>query len=197
MTFLLSMLPDLVFHLCVLVGVVGIIASIILSAIPVIGNYKLPIQLVATLLLVLGVYFEGSISTRKEWEAKVEEAKLEVAKKEVVSAEVTTKIVTKYVEKIKVVKEKGDVIIKEVPKYITKESDAKCDIPNAFIVLHDSASRNEVPDASRLADERTSKTKLSTVAETVVGNYSVCHENFEQLRSLQEWIREQQKIYNK
>jgi hypothetical protein len=189
------MLPDLVFHLCVLVGIVGIIASIILGGIPIIGNYKLPIQLVATLLLVLGIYFEGSISTRKEWEAKVEEAKLEVAKKEVVSAEVTTRVVTKYVEKIKVVKEKGDVIVKEVPQYITKESDAKCDIPNAFVVLHDSASRNEVPDASRLADERTSETKLSTITETVAGNYSICHQNAEQLKALQEWIKEQQKVY--
>jgi len=80
---------------------------------------------------------------------------------------------------------------------ITKESDAKCPIPNAFVVLHDSASKNEVPDTARLADEGTSATKLSTVTETVVGNYSICHQNAEQLKSLQEWIKLQQSIYNK
>jgi hypothetical protein len=140
---------------------------------------------------------EGGISNQEKWEAKVAEAKLEMAQKETASAEATTKVVTKYVTKIQIVKEKGDVIIKEVPKYITKESDAKCPIPNAFVVLHDSASKNEVPDATRLANEGTSDTKLSTVTETVVGNYSICHQNAEQLKALQDWVREQQKVYNK
>ena len=122
---------------------------------------------------------------------------LEVAKKEVASAEATTKVVTKYIETVKIVKEKGDVIIKEVPKYITKDSDAKCPIPNAFVLLHDSASKNEVPDSTRLANEGTSATKLSTVTETVVGNYSICHQNAEQLKALQTWIKEQEIIFNK
>jgi hypothetical protein len=64
-------------------------------------------------------------------------------------------------------------------------------------VLHDSASKNEVPDPTRLADEGTSATKLSTVTETVVGNYSICHQNAEQLKALQTWIREQEIIFNK
>jgi hypothetical protein len=194
---LLTLLPDFIFHLCVLLGIAGVVVSIVLGGIPFISAYKLPIQLGATVLLALGIYFEGGMTTQKDWEAKVAEAKLEMAEKETASAEVTVKVVTKYIEKVKVVKEKGDVIIKEVPKYITKESDAKCPIPNAFVVLHDSASRNEVPDAARLADEGTSGTKLSTVTETVVGNYSICHQNAEQLKALQQWLREQQKIYNK
>jgi hypothetical protein len=64
-------------------------------------------------------------------------------------------------------------------------------------VLHDSASKNEIPDPTRLANEGTSDTKLSTVTETVVENYSICHQNAEQLKSLQEWIKLQQSIFNK
>jgi hypothetical protein len=194
---LIEFLPFWIFHLIVLIGIGGIIVSEVLKFIPFVTIYRLPIQVASIIALVFGVYMEGGISNQEKWEAKVAEAKLEMAQKETASAEVTTKVVTKYVTKIQIVKEKGDVIIKEVPKYITKESDAKCPIPNAFVVLHDSASKNEVPDTARLADEGTSATKLSTVTETVVGNYSICHQNAEQLKALQDWVREQQKVYNK
>jgi hypothetical protein len=194
---LIEFLPFWIFHLIVLVGIGGIIVSEVLKFIPFVTIYRLPIQVASIIALVFGVYMEGGISNQEKWEAKVAEAKLEMAQKETASAEATTKVVTKYVTKIQIVKEKGDVIIKEVPKYITKESDAKCPIPNAFVVLHDSASKNEVPDATRLANEGTSDTKLSTVTETVVGNYSICHQNAEQLKALQDWVREQQKVYNK
>lgn len=140
---------------------------------------------------------EGGISNQERWEAKVADAKLEMAKKDTASAEASTKVVTKYVTKIEVVKEKGDAIIKEVPKYITKDADNQCAIPNGFVLLHDSASRNEVPDSTRSVDAGTSEVKLSGVATTVTENYTTYHKVAEQLRSLQEWIKEQQRIYNK
>jgi hypothetical protein len=62
-------------------------------------------------------------------------------------------------------------------------------------MLHDSASRNEVPDPTRKVDGSTSQIKISGVAETVVDNYTTYHQVAEQLRSLQEWIKEQQKIH--
>jgi hypothetical protein len=193
---ILDWLPFWVFHLIVLAGLVGLLAAQFFRFIPFVTQYTLPIKVVSVLVLVFGVYMEGGISTQEAWEAKVAEAKLDMAKRDAASSEETVKVVTKYVTKVQIVKEKGDVIIKEVPKYITKESDAKCAIPNSFVVLHDSASKNEVPDTTRPVDEGTSTTKLSTVTETVVGNYSVCHQNAEQLKALQEWIRKQQKLYN-
>ncbi len=140
---------------------------------------------------------EGGISNQERWEAKVADAKLEMAKKDTASAEASTKVVTKYVTKIEVVKEKGDAIIKEVPIYVTKDADSKCVIPNGFVLLHDSASRNEVPDSTRGVDAGASEVKLSGVATTVTENYTTYHKVAEQLRSLQEWIKEQQRIYNK
>jgi hypothetical protein len=62
-------------------------------------------------------------------------------------------------------------------------------------VLHDSASRNEVPDPTRKVDGSTSNVKISGVAETVIDNYTTYYQVAEQLRSLQEWIKEQQKVY--
>jgi len=192
---ILDWLPFWIFHLIVLAGFVGLAASLVLKFIPFVSTYGLPIQVASIALLVFGVYMEGGISTQEKWEAKVAEVKLEMAKKEVASAEVTTKIVTKYINKVQIVKEKGDDIIKQVPVYITKDADAKCDVPTGFVMLHDSASRNEVPDPTRKVDGTTSTVKISGVAETVIVNYTTYHQVAEQLKSLQEWIKEQQKVY--
>jgi len=192
---ILDWLPFWVFHLTVLVGLARLAASLVLKFVPLISTYQLPIQVASIAVLVFGVYMEGGIATQEKWEARVAEVKLEMAKKEVVSAEVTTKVVTKYINKVQIVKEKGNEIIKQVPVYITKDADAKCDVPTGFVMLHDSASRNEVPDPTRKVDGTTSEVKISGVAETVVDNYTTYHQVAEQLRSLQDWVREQQKIY--
>jgi hypothetical protein len=194
---ILDWLPFWIFHLVVVLGIAGIIASIVFKFVPFISQYTLPIQVISIIVLVFGVYMEGGISNQEKWEAKVAEVKLEMAKKETASAEVTTKVITKYVTKIEVVKEKGNEIIKQVPVYITKDADAKCDVPTGFVVLHDSASRNEVPDPTRSIDATTSTVKISGVAETVTDNYTTYHQVAEQLKSLQEWIKLQQSIYNK
>jgi hypothetical protein len=138
---------------------------------------------------------EGGISNQAEWEAKVAQVKLEMVAKEVKSVEVTTKIVTKYIKQIQIVKETGDVIIKEIPTYITKVDDAKCAVPNGFVLLHDSASRNEVPDSTRVPNAGASDVKISEVAGTVIENYTTYYQLAEQLKSLQDWIKEQQQIY--
>jgi hypothetical protein len=192
---ILDWLPFWVFHMSVVVGSIGLAASLVFQFIPFISLYRVPLQVVSIAILVFGVYMEGGIATQEKWEAKVAQVKLEMAQKETASVETTVKVVTKYVNKVQIVKEKGNEIIKQVPVYITKDADAKCDVPTGFVVLHDSASRNEVPDATRKSDVTTSTIKISGVAETVVDNYTTYHEVAQQLRSLQEWVREQQKIY--
>jgi len=194
---LLTFVPDFIFHIIAIDGILLTVGAIAFGQIPFIGTYNIPINIIGVVLIIFGFYMEGGISNQEKWEAKVAEVKLEMAKKETASAEVTTKVITKYVTKIEVVKEKGNVIIKEIPKYISKDADAKCPVPNGFVVLHDSASRNEVPDSTRSIDAGTSEVKLSDVATTVTENYTTYHKVAEQLKSLQEWIKLQQSIYNK
>jgi hypothetical protein len=193
---MLDFLPFWIFHLIVLVGVGGILASVVLNFIPFISNYKLPVQVASVILLVFGVYMEGGVSNQEKWEARVAEVKLEMAKKEAASAESSVKVVTKYITKVEVVKEKGDSIAKQIPNLISATADGQCVIPNGFVLLHDSASRNEVPDASGATNERASDVKLSGVGKTITENYTTYHQVAEQLRSLQEWVKEQKRIYN-
>ena len=193
---MLDFLPFWIFHLIVLVGIGGLLASVVLNFIPFISQYKLPVQVASVILLVFGVYMEGGVSNQEKWEAKVAEVKLQMAKKDAASSDATVKVVTKYITNVEVVKEKGESIVKEIPKLITATADGQCVIPNGFVLLHNSASRNEVPDSSGVTNDAASGVKLSGVAETITENYTTYYKVAEQLKSLQEWVKEQKRVYN-
>jgi hypothetical protein len=194
---ILDFLPSWIFHLALLAGVVGLFVSFFVGSIPLLNKYLLSVKVTSAFLLVFGLYMEGGVSNQERWEAKVSEAKLEMAKKDAASADTTTRVVTQYVTKVEVIKENGNAIIKEIPKYIDANADVQCVIPNGFVLLHDSASRNEIPDSTRGVDGGASSVKLSGVAETVSTNYTTYYKVAEQLKSLQEWVKDQQSIYNK
>ena len=201
--FLLNFIPDsyilYAINISLIAGIVGTVLGFFLGFLPIIGRYSIPLKIISIILLVGGAYFKGSYSVESDCRNRMDAMEEHMIEKNLESKQVTQKVITKYVETVRIVKEKGDVIIKEVPKYITKESDAKCDIPKSFVVLHDAAAistKTELPNTPRGIDESSSGTKLSTVTETVVGNYSICHQNAEQLKALQNWIVSQQKLFN-
>lgn len=193
---LLDFLPFWIFHLIVLIGIGGILASTLLKFIPFMSNYKLLIQVASVILLSFGLYMEGGVSNQEKWEAKVAQVKLEMAKKDAASSDASVRVVTKYVTRVEVVKEKGESIVKEIPNLISATADGQCVIPNGFVLLHDSASRNEIPEPSGIANEAASGVKISGVGKTVAENYTTYHQVAEQLKSLQEWVKEQKRIYN-
>jgi len=73
--------------------------------------------------------------------------------------------------------------------------DAQCTLPKSTVSLHDSASRNEVPERAAATDGTPSGIEASQLLDRVVENYGACHENAEKLRMWQEWYREQKKIF--
>jgi hypothetical protein len=97
---------------------------------------------------------------------------------------------TQYVDRIRVVREKGVAVIKEVPVYVPAQADAACTINRGFVRLHDAAAAGELPEPARDADAPAAGIALSAVAGTVAANYQTCHENAEQLRALQVWVGE-------
>jgi hypothetical protein len=195
MIWILSFLPTWIFQ-AVALGLI-VFGALIYAFVryPVLPSF-VP-KVAGALLVAAGIFISGGIWTQREFLKEIQKAKEEIARIEKESAEASVKIEKVYVEKLKVIKEKGDVIIQKVPEYISKDSDAKCDVPNGFVVLHNSAVKNEVPDTTREFNEESSGVELSTVAKTVAGNYTTCNEVREQLKSLQDWVKAQEKIYNK
>ncbi len=193
---MLQLIPDSIFvwitYLLFAAGLILYVASKLVSWIPLMGRYRLPAELVGVVALVIAGYFYGGISYREQ----IAEMKEKVRIAEEKSQQVNTVIETKVVEKIKVVKENVYInreIIKEVAG---KQLDAQCTLPRSTISLHDSASRNEVPERSAAVDGTPSGVEASRLLDRVVENYGACHENTEKLKAWQEWYRAQKKIHD-
>ena len=191
---LLSFIPDWIFYAITLLGVAGTVLVISFGwIIPI--EYKLGIQILSAFLLVLGAFFVGGISNEAEWQLKVKEMEAKVAIQEARAAEITNEVVTKYVDRVKIVEGKTHEIIKKVPVYINKKSDDKCIVNNGAIILHNaSASQTEVPNTPRTANEEASNIKLSEIVSTVSQNYGTYYQVSEQLKSLQDWISNQKDL---
>lgn len=175
--------------------------GLFLISFPLISQYlppvsATPIKILCILLLTIGSWALGSSTEKDKYTLELEKQKVYIAELENNANKKTIEVVTKYVETVKVVKEKGEAIREQVPVYITKEDNARCIIPDGFIVMHDSAVQNTVPETSRNSNEGPSGIELSKATEVIVENYNKYHEVVEQLRALQEWVKEMENNYN-
>ena len=150
-----------------------------------------PLALAALAVALIGFgWVKGASRVQAQWDAAVQQQTLHAAVVQKRQAEATVKVVTEYVDRVRVVREKGDTIIKEVPVYVPVQADAACSINRGFVRLHDAAAAGELPEPARDADAAATGIALSAVAGTVAANYQTCHENAEQLRALQTWVTE-------
>lgn len=109
------------------------------------AQYKYLAIALAILALVVGSYFKGRADINAAWDLDKERVKNEIAELKNKSIDATVKEVIKYVNRVETVKVKGDTITVYVDRFITAESDAKCVIPNNFVLFHDLAAKNITP----------------------------------------------------
>jgi hypothetical protein len=196
---MLSLVPDSVFvaltYVIFALGLGLYTASKLVQWIPVIMQYRIPAELIGIVCLCTGAYFFGWQGNEKKWLDRVAELEAKVKIAEEKSQQVNTVIQEKIVTRVKVIKENVYVnreIIKEVAG---AQLDAQCSLPRSTISLHDSASRNEVPERAAATDGTPSGVEASRLLDRVVENYGACHENAEKLKAWQDWYREQKKIF--
>jgi hypothetical protein len=192
---LLQLIPDGIFvwltYLLFAAGVILYVASKLVSWIPLMGQYRFPAELAGVLVLVIAAYFYGGVSYREQ----ISEMKQQVRIAEEKSQQVNTVIETKIIEKIKVVKENVYITREIVKEVAGQQLDAQCSLPRSTISLHDSASRNEVPQRAAATDGTPSGVEASRLLDRIIENYGACHENTEKLKAWQQWYDNQRKIY--
>lgn len=189
---LLNWLPDSVIHLMVIIGILGIIASWFFGFIPVVSQYKLPIQIISIIILVFGIWTEGANSNNKEWLLKEKELEAKLAQAQIVSEQTNTILVQKLLEKDGVIKDKQNEIDKAIKKYVTDE----CRLSNAAVSLFNSSSQGELPDSSISSITGTSEFKVADLLETVNDNNATYYKLAEQVKAWQEWYYKNKKIFD-
>lgn len=150
-----------------------------------------PYRVLALILLAVALvgfgWVKGADQVHAEWDAAVLKQNLTTARVQKKQAEATVQVVTKYIDRVRVVQVAGDTIIKEVPQYVPSDS---CLLPAGFRVLHDAAASNTVPNPVSVANAPA--VPAQDVATTIATNYRQYFELATQLEALQEWVRAQE-----
>lgn len=133
----------------IVVGVLGLLASLFIKKIPFINQYNLPIILVSVVLLVSGVYLQGALAYKESTDLAVAKLEKKLAEAEAKSAQTNTEIVEKIVKDTEVIRLKGKTITEYVDREIVKY-DNKCELPKEVIDAHNAAA---TMDLSKLEGE--------------------------------------------
>lgn len=137
---LLNFLPNWLFHIIFIAGLLGLVASYILTFVPFVTTYKTPIQAASIITLIFAVFMEGAVFNNDAWQLKVSEAEKRALAAEAKAAEENVKIVTKIVEKVQVVRDTKVVIDKQIADNAAA-MDAKCIVvPQALDILNKAAA---------------------------------------------------------
>lgn len=135
-------------------------------------------------------WFKGSASVQKQWDAfKQQEANhaLQVQQNQ---TQATTKVVADYNQKQNDIKEKSNVIVKQIPVYL-----AGADCPAAGrIGLLISSAASGVPLPATAGASDVPATTTTELAEWSTDTIAAFQQNAEQLIALQEWIRKMQEV---
>jgi len=142
---MLSFIPDWFWTLVLISGIVGTLATWVLKFIPFVSTYRLPIQVASIIALVAGVYFQGVIANEAKWQNEIAALQKKVDEAAVKSNETNVVVQEKVVTKTKVIKEKGQDIIKYVDREIVKKEEIikyieMCPVPKEIIDLHNQAA---------------------------------------------------------
>lgn len=136
---ILTFVPTFVFNLALIVGLVGLLVAAFAGRIPLISQYKLPIQLLALALTIAAVFFQGALAYKHSVALEVAELKLKLQKAETKSIETNVEIVEKIVTDTQVIREKGKTITEYVDREIVKY-DNFCELPAEVINAHNMAA---------------------------------------------------------
>ena len=154
------------------------------------GMIPLPYKLLAGLALIAGVFFYGYTKGSAHGEAELAKfsakANKQIAELEKKNQEISNHVQVEYVDRVNTIREKEyvyrDIAQGSVPRQHT--------MSNGWVYTHDASASSSDADASRASDASPSGIADTTALVGIIGNYSRCMQNSQQLISLQRWIND-------
>ena len=159
--FIIQYLPDFVTHLIVLIGLAGFLVTsvpFLWNLVPGAKLYQLPLKILSVVVLGYGLYLEGGIATEAVWKEKVRVLETRVTELKKKSEQIKIETIIEYRDRISVVKQKGDTVIKYIGVEVAKY-DKTCPLPPEVSIAHNAAAKGETinlnltPDLSSVPTE--------------------------------------------
>ncbi|MDP2398861.1 MAG: hypothetical protein Q8M53_10950 [Burkholderiales bacterium] len=125
----------------------------------------------------------GVYVTKKFWDASEKAAVLAAANLQETRFITVIKVEKVIQDRIRVVREKAEEIIREIPVYITPAAEQACPggVPHGFVRVHDAAARNEAAGPAAVTDAHPAGIGLAETGRVVAGNYREYHTCREQV----------------
>ena len=158
--FLLHFLPDWLLsgfvNTVLISGAVLTVLSFFTSWIPFITQYRIPVQVLGTILLTGGVYFKGGEVAELAWRERVAELqqKVEIAQEK--SKAASERLNDEVKRNKQTVKETTTAIKQDIARNAT-QLDAECRVSDAAIEIHNEAAQNKRPKVTVTFDGKIAK----------------------------------------
>jgi hypothetical protein len=138
---ILNWLPDFVFHLMLLIGILAIGASFVLGFIPFVSQYKLPIQVAGIILTVVSVWYEGGIAKDAEYHARIAAMELKISRAETAAAEANTRLAEQILKENARIKDLTETNKKRL-KELADQLNQQCRVDQSVINVLNNAAKN-------------------------------------------------------
>jgi hypothetical protein len=156
-----------------------------------------PYKLLALFLLILGAFAFGYKKGDSRAEIEINKYSVQIMtlqnqlkEKQV---QIVDRVVTEYVDKVQVVKQKEIVYVKQAADTVP----AQYNLSNGWVYLHDTSAQGGDADTSRSSDASSSDVKDNQALATIISNYSICQQNAQQLVSLQDYVHKVKEAVDK
>lgn len=134
-------------HTTLILGIVGCVLTFgilnrVLRTMPFLAPYYQALRAISVIFLISGIYLEGGYSSEMQWRERVREMEAKVAEAEQQSQAANEQLNQKGQQKVKIIREKGQIIKQYIDREITRY-DNGCVIPQEVVRAHNAAARNE------------------------------------------------------
>jgi hypothetical protein len=138
---ILNFLPNFVFDLMLLVGVLAIGASFVLTFIPFVSQYRVPIQVAGIILTVVAVWYQGGIAKDAEYRARIAAMELKISRAETAAAEANTRLAEQILKENAQIKDLTETNKKRL-KELADQLNQQCRVDQSVIDVLNNAAKN-------------------------------------------------------
>jgi hypothetical protein len=100
------------------------------------------------------------------------------------AARLDVKIITRYVDRVRLIHDATHTLQRDIPTYVMPATDRAFPLPRGFVRVHDAAATGVLPSPARDTDAQASGVTASRAAGVIAANYGTCLEIREQLNAV-------------